>query len=130
MIKVHHVGYLVKRLDQAVHEFKQLGFLEEQEPVYDSIRKINIAFIKNGDYRIELVCPVKDSPTYGLIKRYKNSPYHICYECDDLQMQMQHLMKTGYLVIQEPCIAPAINNRRVAFLMNSEIGMIELVEKR
>lgn len=129
MMKVHHVGYLVKRMDQAVHEFEQLGFVEEHKLVYDSIRKINIVFMKSGDYRIELVCPDKESPIYGLMKRYKNSPYHICYECDDLQLQIQPLTETGCLVIQEPCIAPAINNRRVAFLMNSEIGMIELVEK-
>ena len=126
---IHHVGYLTKDLNKAQDEFLALGFVVEQEKAYDEHRKINISFIINGNYRVELIEPVDDSsPMYPLLKRYKNTPYHICYEVDDLEASIAELSTKGYTVMQEPLEAPCIENKRVSFLINSNLGIIELVE--
>ena len=128
-MKIHHVGYLTKELNKAQDEFLALGFVVEQEKAYDEHRKINISFIVNGNYRVELIEPVDDSsPMYPLLKRYKNTPYHICYEVDDLEASIAELSTKGYTVMQEPLEAPCIENKRVSFLINSNLGIIELVE--
>jgi methylmalonyl-CoA/ethylmalonyl-CoA epimerase len=78
---------------------------------------------------VELIEPVDDSsPMYPLLKRYKNTPYHICYEVDDLEASIAELSTKGYTVMQEPLEAPCIENKRVSFLINSNLGIIELVE--
>ena len=64
-----------------------------------------------------------------LIKTYKNTPYHICYETEQFEDDIQALTENGFLSIEEPMPAPAIGGRRVCFLMNAQIGMIELLEK-
>ena len=128
-MKVHHVGFLSKNLAKSQARFEELGFEIETEKKYDEIRKVNIAFLKNGDYRVELIEPVsEDSPMYPLLKRFKNTPYHFCYETGNLEESIEELTKKGFTVIQEPEIAPCIEGRRVVFLNNISSGIIELVE--
>ncbi len=129
-MKIHHVGYLAKNLEKSAAKFLELGYEVERPCKFDPIRNINIEFLKNGDYRVELIQPMgEDSPMYPLLKRYKNTPYHFCYETDDLDEALKELSTNGYTVIQEPEIAPCIDDKRVVFMNNISMGIIELVEK-
>ncbi|MBE5822937.1 MAG: VOC family protein [Butyrivibrio sp.] len=128
-MKIHHVGYLAKNLEKSVKRFIELGYEVERPCKYDPIRKINIEFLVNGDYRVELIQPMsEESPMYPLLKRFKNTPYHFCYEVADLDLATKELSEKGYTVIQEPEIAPCIDDRRVVFMNNISMGIIELVE--
>lgn len=127
-LKVHHIGYLVKKIEKAKQTFEQLGYRTEQDVVYDDIRKINICFMVMGDCRVELVSPAsEDSVVAGLIRKYKNSPYHICYETDDYEAAYAELTTGGFLAIDTPTPAPALGGRKVVFLTNAAVGMIELI---
>lgn len=130
-MKVNHIGYLVKSIKKSQKEFESLGYKVISDIVFDPIRGIDICFLKNENTVIELVQPkLKDSVVYELSKKYKNSPYHICYEVENIEYSIEELLNTGkWIQIQELEIAPAFNNKRVCFFMNPNIGMIELVEK-
>jgi hypothetical protein len=39
-------------------------------------------------------------------------------------------LKNGFILVEKPCAAQAIENRKVAFLYNRYIGMLELLEGR
>lgn len=128
-LKVHHIGYLVKKITAAVKEFEHLGYTLTQDIVYDDYRKINICFMEKDGYLIELVSPCDSaSIVSGLIKKYKNCPYHLCYETTDFENDLAYLTANGYTSIDMPTPAPALHNRKVTFLMNPVIGMIELYE--
>ena len=128
-LKIHHIGYLVKKMEDAIHAFRCLGYTVRQETAYDGIRRIHICFMEKDGYLIELVSPAEsDSLVSGLLKKYKNSPYHICYETQDLDKELALLTAGGYTAIDTPPPAPALNGRRVVFLMNPFLGMIELLE--
>ena len=128
-MKVHHIGYLVKKLEKAAEEFEKLGYVRLGDITPDPQRKIDILFLRKDGYVVELVSPnAADSVVSGLLKTYKNSPYHICYESADFQTDLEQLTGNGYVQIDQPTPAPAIENRRVVFLMNSRLGMIELLE--
>ena len=43
-MKVHHVGYLVKKLDKAAEEFEKLGFVRQGDMTNDTYRKVDILF--------------------------------------------------------------------------------------
>ena len=130
-MKVHHIGYLVKNIEKTRVKFLGLGYEVERPVKFDAIRDVNIEFLINGGYRVELIQPLSEtSPMYPLLKRYKNSPYHICYEVDDLNKAVEELSGSGYTVIQEPEVAPCIDDKKVAFLTNISMGIIELVEIR
>ena len=128
-MRIHHIGYLVKKLDKARKAFERLGYTVTQEPVYDPYRKIDICFMELDGYVIELVSPAApDSVVSALIKQYRNSPYHICYIAEHFEKEAAELCEKGFVQIGEPCPAPAIGQKRVLFLMSPAIGIIELLE--
>lgn len=127
-LKVHHIGYLVKKMDAAIRSFENLGYQITQETMYDAIREINICFLEKDGYTIELVSPVSEtSVAAGLMKKYKNSPYHICYETENFEQDYLDLTSNGFIAIDTPTPAPALDNREVVFLTSAAMGMIELI---
>ena len=128
-MKIHHIGYLTKKLDKTLAEFLRLGYETEKEAAYDEIREVNIAFVRNGDYRVELIEPAGDqSPLAPLLARYRNTPYHICYETDDLAASIEELSAAGYTIFQPAAPAPCLDGRSVVFLLHRSMGIIELLE--
>ena len=127
-LKIHHIGYLVKKIEKAKKTFEALGYLVEQDTVYDDIRKVDICFLVKNGYRVELVSPVsEDSVVAGLLKKYKNAPYHICYEADSHEAAYAELTANGFAAIDTPTPAPALGGRKVVFLTSPLIGMVELI---
>lgn len=127
---IHHIGYLVKKLERARKAFEALGYAVEQETVRDESRGIDILFLSKDGYRIELVSPYSsDSVVSGIVPRLGNSPYHICYEVTDLEGEMNRLRDERYVVSSELSVAPACGGKRVSFMIHPFLGMIELLEK-
>ena len=79
---------------------------------------------------LELVEPDEDCTLFSKsVKKLGAHPYHICYECENFNDALKTLQTEGFLMIQPPKVAPAIDGRNVAFLYSDAIGLIELVEK-
>jgi methylmalonyl-CoA/ethylmalonyl-CoA epimerase len=79
--------------------------------------------------RIELVSPYKESDIYPLLKKYSNTPYHVCYEVENLTSATEYLQDKGFLIFKEAQWARAISQTaKVVFLIHTRMGMIELVE--
>lgn len=130
-MKIHHIGYLVKKIEKSIESFEALGYLITVSSTWDEGRKAHICFLENEGYCVELICPSKESSLYPLLKQYNNAPYHICYVCDHLEQTIEGLASKKFMMFKEPAPAPVIGkNARVAFLMNASIGMIELVEEK
>lgn len=127
-MKVHHLGYAVKKLEKAAEVFEKLGYLSG-EIVEDQLRHIKIMFMENGHERVELVAPDgESSPVDSVLKNTGPTPYHICYEVQNMAQAVSKLKADGWAIIKEAEIAPAIGGAPVVFLYNRHIGMIELVE--
>ena len=41
-MKIHHIGYLVKKIEKAISAFLDLGYIVEKETIYDNYRDIDI----------------------------------------------------------------------------------------
>lgn len=128
-MRVHHIGYLVRKIDKAIDSFKDLGYEIRQEVVLDEYRKVNIAFLQKDGCVIELVSPTeKDSVVSDLMKKMGNSPYHICYETENFDEDIQRLLDKKYVICSEKHKAAAIDGKNVCFLIHPYMGMIELLE--
>lgn len=129
-MRVHHIGYLVKKIDRAIPQFEKLGFVKNGEIVYDEIRDIDILFMNNDAYCIELVSPKSEkSVTWDLLKKMGATPYHLCYYSSNLEEDIDNLREAGYVPAGEPLPAPALGNKRVVFMYSRYSGMIELCEE-
>ena len=131
-MKAHHVGYLVADMNNALKEFLNLGYEIEQEVMHDSLRNINICFVRNNGFLIELISPCEGCKSFAaLSKRIGNAPYHICYfpdKDDAFDAATEALQQKNFLMVQPPETAPTLGGRRVAFMFNPEIGLIEILE--
>lgn len=129
MLNIHHLGYLVKKMDTAILAFKNLGYQVKQDTVYDNIRKVDICFLEKDGYYVELVSPVsEDSVVAGLLKKYKNCPYHICYKATDFDKDFETLRSQGFMPIDTLTPAPALSGKEVIFMTHAALGMIELIK--
>ncbi|GBR76371.1 lactoylglutathione lyase [Candidatus Termititenax persephonae] len=132
-MNVHHVGYLVRDLASAQEEFLRLGFVVKSAAVRDFARGVDICFIENGGYVLELISPIgAESPLHPLLKKIQNSPYHICYEVEDLPGACARFSADGYMLIGSPAPAPAISGGggvMVCFLFSPQLGILELLQK-
>ena len=63
------------------------------------------------------------------LKKLGTMPYHICYECYDAEEKVLELRDAGFIFIRDFSPAPAIDNRRVAFMYSEGVGQIELLEE-
>ena len=128
-LTIHHIGYLVKKIVPAIRSFEALGFQVAREVTRDDIREVDICFLEKDGYRVELVSPYSaTSVVAGLLKKYKNCPYHICYETSHFEEALEELTSHGYVMMVSPPQAPAIDQHPVVFLMNASLGMIELLD--
>ncbi len=129
IMKVNHIGYLVKNMEKAKSEFIKLGWQCILEDGRDTIRLIDVCLFEKDGYVVELISPyMEESVVSGLLKKYNNSPYHICYESQDFTQDLDYLKQNHYVQIGEPVRAPIFGNRNAVFLINSKLGMIELLE--
>lgn len=130
---VHHLGVATSDIMGSVRLFEGLGWKWDGQIIEDNMRNVRLAFLKHcNDELLELVCPVNDkSPINNTLDNMKNiaSPYHICYEVDNIESVINILKKRRYVVTDTLKAAVAFNERRVVFLLNKDVGLIELLEK-
>ena len=131
-MKVHHIGYLVGNMSDSLKEFRRLGYEIQQETIHDPLRNINICFVENGSTLVELIEPCEGCKLFSsLHKKIGNAPYHIGYITygggGGIFTEIERLQEDGYILVQPPETAPAIGNKKAAFLMNIDAGLIEVI---
>lgn len=128
-MRFHHIGMAVKSIE-ATAGIYVIGGYEKSEVTFDPVQHVNICWLsKDGMPLVELLEPVDEmSPVKMTLEKNGVCPYHTCYEVDDIEECVKSLRKMKYVVVCNPVEALAINNCRVAFLFNKNVGLIELVE--
>mgnify|MGYP006183290671 CR=1 FL=1 len=129
-MKIHHIGYAVLDLESSIKIFNKLGFSVDSEICIDYKRDVKIVFMSNYTYTIELISPItSNSPVTRILKKNGSTPYHICYYTDNIDKKITELRKEGFILIESPEPAQAIENKKVSFLINKHVGVIELIER-
>lgn len=130
-MRLHHVAYVTDDLDRKSAQLSALlGFRATAAPMVDSVQGVRCQFMQTGDNGlVELLEPHGEkSPVIRHLKK-GGGLYHLCFEVDDLEGTLQRLRDTGEaVVVCEPVPAPAIDNRRVAFVVTADRDLIEFLE--
>lgn len=131
MMNIHHIGYAVPCIEDALEKLTALGFIQKSQAYDDEKRNVRILFMSNKAYKIELVAPLdtaKPSPVDGILSKRMAGPYHICYEVDSLKDSVEKFRTEGGIVIESTSWAGALKSD-VIFIFEKNLGIIELVEK-
>ena len=130
-MKLHHIGYATDDILSSAEAFKIFGFFPTSSISCDEERGVDIQFLSNEQgFLIELVAPnTPSSPVSRRLKKERTShPYHLCFESQDIASDIRNFAGGGYVQVTPLSAACAIENRRVVFLLNREMGLVELVE--
>lgn len=133
----HHIGMACHDIEVTARFYVDLGY-KQGETVYDSLQNVKICFLEytgggaanGGSYPIiELVSPYDDkSPVNKYLSKNGVGPYHICYMVGDIERSILELRKKQFIAVSHPVPAVAFGGRKVCFLFNKAVGLIELVE--
>lgn len=126
----HHIGVVVADIDATAAHYVRAGY-EKSESVFDPIQNVSLCFLrKAGMPTVELIFPVDEtSPAARILKKVGVSPYHCCYLVKDIDAAVRELEAMDYVAKFAPVEACALENRKITFLYNRDVGLIELLEK-
>lgn len=129
---ISHIGYAVKDIRQTAFHYVEAGWVLSD--IYEEkVQNTKIAFLnKEGFPTIELVSPLNEtkSPVDSILDHNGVSPYHICYEVDDIEQAVEDLYDEDFKPLFMPVESVAMENRKICYLHHLDIGFIELVERR
>ncbi len=131
MMRFHHIGIAVNNMKAAITSYEALGYSKSSEIIEDPIQKVQLCFLnKEESPTLELVSAVTiESPVANILAKAGPSPYHNCFEVDDIVESVVNLKQWGYRRLSAIVPAIAFGNRRICFLYHKEVGLIELLEK-
>ena len=126
----HHVGIACHKIEKSLPFYEAMGY-SAAPVVDDTIQHVRVCFLdKEGGPRLELLEPLDDkSPVARTLASAGVTPYHLCYEVQDIEVSIQSLRSQRFLLVNGPVPACAMGNRRIAFLFKKDVGVVELVDR-
>ncbi len=129
----HHFGMSVSDLDATIDWFSRvLGFELDRKEDFLAKFGVHIAFIKNGDFSIELfqhdeaqpASPERSVPNDD-IRTLGNK--HMCFQISDMDAMVERLKANDVTIVMGPFEAPG---SVAAFVLDPDGALIELIEPR
>ncbi|HQW82947.1 MAG TPA: methylmalonyl-CoA epimerase [Ferruginibacter sp.] len=116
MQKTEHIGIAVKNLTISIPLFEKLL----NSPCYKTelveSEKVNTAFFKKGDTKIELLeSTTSDGVIAKFIERKGEGLHHIAFEVADINAEMKRLQDEGFVLLNSKPKQGA-DNKLVCFL--------------
>lgn len=130
-LQFHHMGIACHSISKTVQFYLAMGY-EASCVIDDPIQHVKVCFLeKVGAPRLELLEPLDEhSPVARTLAMAGVTPYHLCYEVQDIDEAIAMMRTDRFLLVNGPVPAAAMNNRKVAFLFKKVVGLVELVENR
>lgn len=132
MLKVEHIGIAVKSLSSSVPLFEKLLNTECYKTEEVSGEKVNTAFFRQGETKIELLESTTDDGVIAkFVEKKGEGIHHIAFEVTDIEAEMKRLQAEGFVLLNETPKQGA-DNKLVCFLHPKHTNgvLIELCMER
>ena len=111
---IHHLGFAVEDLDEAVTTYERLFGAEVE--AHDAGEGLRAANVLVGSARIELLeAEDEETPIAKFIERRGPGMHHVAYVVDDIAAELEALRTEGVELI-DPQARPGLFGHQVAFL--------------
>jgi methylmalonyl-CoA/ethylmalonyl-CoA epimerase len=128
---LHHTGVLVRDIEEAEAHYRvSLGYVTESPTFEDSIQTAKVKFLRlpGATHWLELIAPIGASSKLSAALAKGGGLHHLCYETKDLRASLDLLRESGFMVLCEPVAAVAFPGRRIAWAMDRNRFLVELLE--
>jgi len=132
-MKLHHIGIVVKNIQESVGELAEfLDFEETLVPMEVKSQQVNVCFLKTADVYVELIEPIEDDSPVKKFSESGGGFHHLCFEVEDIFEELENMKKSGARVIVEP--TKGFEDRLIAFVLlnmkNTNCNLIELAAQK
>jgi methylmalonyl-CoA/ethylmalonyl-CoA epimerase len=128
--KIDHIAVVVKDLDAAVKNYKEMFGFREVERLAGPSNEFTSVMMQMDDIRVELFQPMKEGTSFSRFLEEKGGGlHHISFQTDDITKEVKNLKAKGKkLMGDEP---RQLNGAKIIFVHPSaaENVLIELVER-
>jgi len=116
MLKTEHIGIAVKELAISIPLFEKLLNSQCYKTEMVDGEKVNTAFFKAGDTKIELLESTDPNGVIAkFIERKGEGIHHIAFDVADIKAEMKRLQAEGFILLNdEPKVGA--DNKLVCFL--------------
>ena len=130
LLKLDHIGYAVSDIEKTASHYVDAGW-ELSEVYEERVQNARIAFLRREGFpTIELVSPLEGkSPVDNILKQVGCSTYHVCYVVEDIDQAVEDLYEEDFKPLFFPVESVAMENRKICYLYNMQVGLIELVQR-
>lgn len=129
---IDHIGIVVSSLEDGIRQWEELfGYKQSSSIVVNTRQKVRVTFLsKQGSMMIKLVEASEPSSPVSQFARKGGGLHHLCFRCDDLEVQIPLLKEKGARFIVSPQPGEAFGNRDIAFFLAPTNLNIELIDTR
>ncbi|MDY6824171.1 MAG: VOC family protein [Thermodesulfobacteriota bacterium] len=127
---IDHIGIAVRSLENGIKRWHEIfGYQQMTEIVVNTRQKVKVVFLrKENSIMIKLVEPLDESsPIYRFAKK-GGGLHHLCFKCDNLELQINVLKEKGLRVLTELQPGEAFENENIAFVFAKHGMNIELID--
>src|SRR5688572_23838353 len=131
MLKVEHIGIAVNTLAESVPLFEKLLKSQCYKTELVENEKVNTAFFKTGDTKIELLESIDENGVITkFIEKKGEGLHHIAFEVANIETEMERLKNEGFVLLNDKPKKGA-DNKLVCFLHPKSTNgvLIELCEE-
>jgi|APSaa5957512535_1039671.scaffolds.fasta_scaffold299457_2 hypothetical protein len=123
MVHIHHVGYVVKDIDEYASNLVKSVIVKR---LYDETQEAELALIQTENVFIELIQPVKKSSfTYNFLQN-GGGYHHLCYKVLSKSKAEEIIRKKRMIKVLDWVYAPLLQ-ADVVFAYNKNKEVVEFV---
>ncbi len=128
-----HVGHIVRDMNRGIDLYTRIFGLKPQSNNITQIPGGKAFMIPIGNNSIELIEPTDSEHRVGqFLERHGEGWFHISFQVDNLQAEVQSLRQQG-IIVEDPREITTLPSRpRIAFIDSKSVygAIIELAEER
>ena len=127
---IDHIGLVVKSIEKGIeHWEKVFEYRKMTEVVVNSRQKVKVVFLcKENSLTVKLLEPIDEKSSVYKFAMKGGGLHHICFKCNDMNKELQHLSEMGLRVLTPPQPGEAFGNENIAFIYAKHGLNIELIE--
>lgn len=128
-MKFHHIAYALKDVSSFKNFYTPLKLTEASELFEDKRHEVFIQFYKLKNITFEFIAPINSKSHLNNFLKKNIGYHHLAFKVKNLESFLQNLNFKESKIISNPKKAIAFNNRKVAFILNTNKQLIELIDE-
>lgn len=127
---IDHIGVVVRSLEEGIRQWEELfGYRKNSSTVTNTRQKVRVVFLaKEGSTTVKLIEPSEASSPVASYARRGGGLHHVCFRCDDLNVEIPLLKDKGARLIVPPEPGEAFRNKNIAFFLTENNLNVELID--